>query len=98
MEILSANSAKAVTAPCLDSSQTLSSGMKTLLRYWYRRRVIQNNSTATLMATIDNPRHKKALGIIALLDVDSLVLSRLMDADELGFVQNCHRYLRTRVH
>ena len=80
----------------ISAAKALSNNMKSLLCHWYRQRVVRKKSTTALMEKIDNPSDKRALGIVALLDVDSIVMSGLMDAEELQFVQVCHSYLRGR--
>lgn len=71
----------------------LTRSMKSLLRYWYRKRFVQRQQTCQLMETVSDQEDRRALGIVALLDVDALTMTGLMDAEELQYVQICHAYL-----
>ncbi|GEM_PF-898013 len=76
-----------------DSNCTLTLSMKSLLRHWYRKRFVHRQHTIELMNATSGPMDTKALGIVALLDVDSVMMAGLMDAEEWQFVQTCHAYL-----
>jgi hypothetical protein len=76
-----------------DSNCTLTLSMKSLLRHWYRKRFVNCQHTIELMKATSGPMDIKALGIVALLDVDSVMMAGLMDDEEWQFVQTCHAYL-----
>lgn len=67
--------------------------MKSLLRYWYQKRFVHRHQTSQLMETVTDQQDRRALGIVALLDVDTMTMTALMDAEELKYVQICHAYL-----
>jgi hypothetical protein len=76
-------------------TRRLTRSMKSLLRHWYRKRFVLRQQTSALMEKATDQEDRRALGIVALLDVDSMAMTGLMDAEELQYVQICHAYLDT---
>lgn len=75
---------------------SLTRATKSLLRFWYRKRFVRHQDTSMLMETISDYEDRRALSIVALLDVDKVTMTGLMDAEELQFVKMCHSYLTGR--
>ncbi len=76
-----------------NTGKSLTKAMKALLRHWYRKRFVLRLRTSELMETVSSHEDRRALGIVALMDVDALTMTALMDSEEFQFVQSCHAYL-----
>jgi len=72
---------------------SLTHAMKVRLKRWYQKRFVQKACTSELMETVQTSSDRKALGIVALMDVDAMTLTNLMDPEEFRFIQSCHAYL-----
>lgn len=82
----------------LPSNQTnqdviLKQSMKAALKHWYKKRFIKGESTMDLMASVHDNESRRALSIVALMDVGTMNMTGLMDAEECQFIQVCHNYL-----
>lgn len=73
----------------------LSRSMKMALKHWYQKRYVNGKDTSELMDTVHDNEARRALSIVALLDVGTMNLSGLMDVEEFQFIQTCHSYLKT---
>lgn len=71
----------------------LTQSMKAALKHWYKKRFIKGESTMDLMASAHDNESRRALSIVALLDVGTMHMSGLMDAEEFQFIQVCHDFL-----
>ena len=89
---------------CSEERALLTRSMKKLLRYWYHRRFLLSQQTTQLMDLASDQENRRALGIVALLDVEAMTMTALLDVEamtmtalldveELQYVRICHTYL-----
>ena len=78
---------------CSEERALLTRSMKKLLRYWYHRRFLLSQQTTQLMDLASGQENRRALGIVALLDVEAMTMTALLDVEELQYVRICHTYL-----
>lgn len=77
------------------NGQVIAEDMKAQLMYWYSQRVVAGKGTAELMKTARDTNAAEALSIVALLDVRSESLAKMMSFEEFAFVQACHVFLKS---
>lgn len=77
------------------NGQVIAEDMKAQLMYWYSQRVVAGKGTAELMKTARDTNAAEALSIVALLDVNSEILAKMMSREEFAFVQACHVFLES---
>ena len=84
-----------ITSTVPFNGQVIAKDMKARLMYWYSQRFVAGKKTTELMEAAHLMEEAEALSIVALLDVNSEILAKMMSREEFAFVQACHVFLKS---